>query len=241
MEKLRLQIVKLGTLNTWLDLSKLMKWRSRLFEVLPEVNQHRLPTRAEGPVWNFSDNQISRAVPRRIVGNVLLVLTDAPLEGNYYMRRLSGNRVCISFFQVRDILARDNVPVENYVLRSIYEVLIYYTIAMNHGGELQKSAESYTHDETKGCLFDMTGNKADLTVSCRAPNLCDTCYADLSRDGVATNILDIVRHELKRVRPPTYLRMLSVVKRRPIMSLIITALSAILLNILSTFIMKLFE
>ncbi len=241
MDKLKLQISKLGALNTWIDLSKFTKWRSRLFEVLPEVNQHRLPTKADGPFWNFSDNQVSRAVPRRIDGDILLVLTDAPLEGNYYMRRLSGNRVCISFFQVRDILARENVPVENYVLRSIYEVLVYYAIAKHHGGDLPRSEESYTHDETKGCIFDMTGNKADIAVSSRAPNLCDTCYADRSRDGVATNILDIVRHELKRVRPPTYFRLLSTVKRRPIMSLILTALSAILLNVVSTLIMKLFE
>ena len=200
------QLAKLGDLHTWLDLSKVSKWKSALFEILPEIDQYRLPT-AAGFQWDFVDDQVSRALPKRIKGDFLLILTDSPLEGNYYMRRLPGNRVCISFFQIRDILARRDIPVENYVLKCIYEVLIYYTIAANHGGQLPKSEESYTHDETKGCLFDMTGIKTDIVVSCRLPILCDTCYADLPRATVPTNLLDGIRRELKKIRLSTYTRL----------------------------------
>jgi hypothetical protein len=233
MSKVKVQIAKMGNINAWIDLGKVRRWKSQLFEILPDINQHRLPTRAAGIQWDFTDEQVSRAIPKKIVGDFLIVLTDCALESNYYMRRLLGNRVCITFFQVKDILARENIPLENYVLRSIYEALIYFTLAQNHGGQLPQSEESYTHDETKGCLFDMTGNKADLSVSCRAPTLCDTCYSDLSRSSVPTNFLDKIKKELKRIRIPAYYRLQSIVKRHPILSILITALAALLINILS--------
>ena len=109
MRKLKVQLAKLGNLNTWLDMSKVSNWKSSLFEVLPDVDQHRLPTKAAGFQWDFLDDQVSRALPKKIKGDFLVALTDSPLEGNYYMRRLPGNRVCISFFQVRDILAREDM------------------------------------------------------------------------------------------------------------------------------------
>jgi hypothetical protein len=240
LAKLKVQLAKLGNLNTWLDVSKVSDWKSALFEVLPEIDQYRLPTKAAGLQWDFLDDQVSRALPKKPKGDFLLVLTDSPLEGNYYMRRLPGNRVCISFFQIRDILAREDIPLENYVLKCIYEVLIYYTIAANHGGQLPNSEESYTHDETKGCLFDMAGNKTDIVVSCRAPILCDTCYADLPKATVPTNFLDEIRRELRNVRLSTYAWLLHGVKRHPVLSILITAASGLLLNILADLITRLF-
>jgi hypothetical protein len=241
MRKVKVQIAKLGNLNAWLDLSRVTKWSSDLFEVLPGIDQHSLPARAEGFLWDFTDRQLSRSVPRRVEGDFLLVLTDCPLEGNYYMRRLSGNRVCITFYQVKDILASEDIPLESFVLKCIYEALILYTLAANNGGDLPESEESYTHDETKGCLFDMTGNKADLVVSCRGPSLCDTCMADFSRKSVPKNLLETVCRELRRIRKPTYLRLTTTIKRHPILSLLITGATAIILNVISNLITKLFE
>ncbi len=240
MDNVKVQLVKLGEVNVWLDLGKITRWKSNLFQVLPKIDQHRLPARAEGYMWEYLDTQVSCALPERLDGDFLLAITDCPLEDNFYMRRLPNNRVCITLFQVRDILSRENIPVENFILKCLYEVLVLYTLSINNDGQLPKSEESYTHDETKGCLFDMTGNKDDLATSCRAPILCDTCYADFSRNRVPTNLLDNIRLELKNIRKPMYYRIVSIVKRHPIISLVITGIAAILLNIISILIMRLF-
>ena len=86
----------------------------------------------------------------------------------------------------------------------------------------------------------MAGNKTDLVVSCRVPILCDTCYAELPKATVPINLLDGIRRELRSVRLPAYTRLLRTVKRHPVLSILITAASGLLLNILADLIMKLF-
>lgn len=65
-------------------------------------------------------------------------------------------------------------------------------------------APGFTHDETKGCLFDMNGIKSDLIESCNKPIICRECEYKLTNAMVPNNVIENIKHELKSVKKPLY-------------------------------------
>jgi hypothetical protein len=156
MDKVRIKLSRIGTLHPEVNLSRLSRRRSKLFRLSRDISTFSLPHSADGDDWEFMDDQMAETVPKKFPEDVLFAITSASLEGNYYMRRLSRNRVCISLFEISEILSKEDIPLENYILKCIYEVLIMHIASHNNNDSLPESEYSYTHDDTQGCLFDTT-------------------------------------------------------------------------------------
>lgn len=54
----------------------------------------------------------------------MIVITNVPLEGNYFARRFSDNRVCLTYYEMVDILTIYNISLENLILR-VYILYLY--------------------------------------------------------------------------------------------------------------------
>ncbi len=90
---------------------------------------------------------------------------------------------------------------------------------------------SFTHDETRGCLFDMNGIKTDLIASCHLPKLCDECQEKMRSDRVSNDIISLAQTEIKKIRKDLYYQILDFVKQHPIWSLVISTLFALVLGV----------
>jgi hypothetical protein len=226
-------IGQLGTISSSIDYKRLKKWKSGLFQVNGAVGKYRLPAKAEGMFWQYTDDQMGKAAPAKFDGDILVLVTNVPLEANFYMRRLTGNRVCISLYGIDDILSYHNIPIETFLLTKLYEVAIVYLAVKASGDRLPTSEVQITHDDTRGCIFDMTGDKTEIAVSCRAPKVCDECLYKYHRQKVSMDDLELANRELKSIRQSVYHRISRYIKKHPILAITATALVTIGLNLIS--------
>ena len=159
-----------------------------------------------------------------------MAIVNVPIEDNWYSRRLGDNKIVFTFSQIRDFLVLENIPLENAILRVLYAYTLLYRRA---GNKIPcfGTAPGFTHDETRGCLFDMNGIKSDLIESCNEPIVCGECEERLKNERVSTETIKAVQKEIRKIRKPLYFRALDFVKSHPLAALAISSLFAILIGV----------
>lgn len=235
MSKVKIKLVILGHIPLDLDKVKLTKWKSEVFEIVGQIDSYTITNNADGASWEFMDNNIGALLPERFEGDFLIAMTHVPLEGNYYVRRLNNNRICMTFHEIASILSSRNIPIENVVYRLLYSYTIIYKQCGNRIPSIDEGAV-FTHDETRGCLFDMNGVKSDIIYSTTQPIICNECTQRLTVDRVPENIIHKAKEEIKKIRKVTYYRITDLIKKHLIWALIISTFSALVLGVMGSLI-----
>lgn len=235
MTKLKIKIVSLGDLPFSFDKKRIEKWKSEVFEITGQIETLQLPRKSDIENHGYSDLSLSGKLPTDFKADILLAMTNVPLELNWYSRRLSENRICFSFFQLADILMPNNIPLENLVLRLLYSFTLIYK---RHDNKLPESSEStnFTHSDTRRCLFDFNGIKSQVIYSTVKPIICDECTAQLKNELVTKETIDVIKKELKRIKKYTFYRISDFIKKRPFLSIMISVISALILGIIGSII-----
>jgi hypothetical protein len=112
-----IKVSALGQLPADFDLEPVLRWKSSVFALSGDVETFQLAHDAEGDDWEYSDAQLAKYVDRKFDEDFHIILVGVKLEQNWYVRRLSENRLVFSFFEVADILRYYNIPLHNLVLR----------------------------------------------------------------------------------------------------------------------------
>lgn len=230
--KIKIKIIVLGNLPFELNLKKIENWESKLFEI-SKSEKYSLNGNSDGYSWEYTDSNISKTIPDKFSEDILFAITNVPLESNYYSRRLSENRVCITTHEMSDILKESNIPIENLILRLIYSYFLAYKY-FNDSLPTSQEFSSLTHDETKGCLFDMNGIKKDVIHSTNNPILCSSCQEKLRKNKVSENIITFSQDEIKSIKKDVYYRIIDFIKKHPILSFLGSALLAVILGIIGS-------
>lgn len=226
MAKIKIKIVILGNLPHRFNIQKIQQWQSNLFSIAEGIDYHSLTSDSDTIGWGYSDKLISTQLPDFQDSNFLLALTNVPLENDWYSRRLKNNKVIFTFHEIKDYLLYENIPLENVVLRILYAYSLGY---MRSGGKIPEYHElsGFTHDETRGCLYDMNGIKFDLVESCVNPIICSDCEHKLSSGKVPLNLISDTRKELNKVKKDLYFRWVDFIKIHPILSVMISLFSVV--------------
>lgn len=213
----------LGQVPRDLELSTITKWESSIFEVLKPIERLALRCDSDGIEWDYSDRAISLQLPNAEREEIVFCVTQVPLEDNWYARRLGGNKVVFTFHEIADYLRAENIPLANAVLRVLYGYSILY---LGSGGSIPdyRVTTNFTHDETRGCLFDMNGIKQGIVESCDRPVLCDECCERLRLERISENTIAKVKTDLARIKKPAYYRIAQCVKHHPYWSLAMSTL-----------------
>jgi hypothetical protein len=164
------------------------------------------------------------------VTQMVLTGSNVPIEANWYSRRLENNQIVFTFSQIREFLTWENIPLENAILRALYAYTLLYRRSENRIPDFGE-APSFTHDETRGCLFDMNGIKSDLVESCNMPAVCGECEERLRNERVSTQTIKTVQKEIRKIRKHLYYRAFDFVKAKPVIALAISSVFAIILGI----------
>ena len=213
-----------------LDLSRASAWKSDVFELAGEIETFSLRCDSDSDGWVFSDALLKAQLPAHAGANFLIAIVNVPIENNWYSRRLGDNQIVFTFSQIKEFLAWENIPLENAILRVLYAYTLLYRRSENRIPGLSE-ATSFTHDETRGCLFDMNGIKSDLIESCNKPVVCPECEERLRNERVSTQTIKLVQSEIRKIRKHLYYRALDFVKAKPLVALAISSAFAILLGI----------
>lgn len=235
MEKLRIEIVKLGISkyqDVWKFISNLQRHNnSRIYEIV-SIKEVALPN-ADLCSWGYSDTLLLRLLGSDCTADIRIAFTDYPLQDNYFVRRLDKNTAIATFYQAAGILESANVSLNNYVLLKIYISCTVFLRVKNNGKIL---VDDLFHDETRGCLFDMSGIKTDLIASVTKPNICYDCESQIRKQPIDSEYLIMLRKELRQIKKPLYCRVTDFIKKHPIFSLLITVVSSIVINLVSSII-----
>lgn len=228
--KLKIALRILGHKAPDLDVGRLERWQSELWE----LHEHLIDTLplngdADLPNWGYSDEALSERVVPKQGADLTIFMLNVPLEDNYYFRRVSRNVACVTLFEVAEMLRSHNIPIENLVLRMIYSCVLIHA----RKGHLPPISEiaSFAHHETKGCIFDMTGIKTDIVFSCHRPIFCASCRVSASENSVSKEFLDRYEAEISKIKKRLFYLGADWVKQQPVLALILSSVLALLLGI----------
>lgn len=234
MDTLKVTIVSLGSLKYPVNMAYLEGWQSKLIKLSHGSSIGHLPD-AEGDDWEYTKEQLGSLVGADDNASFTVALISAPLEGNYYLRRLGSKVAVLSLFEMAEIVRSSDFTVENYILRNIYELAVLYAA---NGALIPADSYSWAHDDVRGCLFDMNANKSDIVFSLHQPKLCNACTAKVLTKQVGLDFLPTLSDELKKIKKALYFRMSEWVRAHPILALIVAALSAVSLNLIASIIFE---
>jgi hypothetical protein len=235
MSQLKIKLIFLGYPPHGINNTMIENWESKLFKVVKPIDRLSITSNADLDNWAFSDENITNMLPENHDAEILIAITSVPLEENYYARRLSDNRICITFFEIIDFLKYENIPFENFILRVLYSSSLIYK---RYNRRIPPVVEytNFTHDETKGCIFDMNGIKNDIIYSVNRPILCESCIHLLVNSRIENNIIDSTKIELKSIKKRLYYRIFDLIKRYPICAIILSSITAIILGVIGSLI-----
>ena len=239
----KVKLISVGNIIYELDKEKIVGWKSKLFEVMSTIDEYPLTADSDTSDWGYSDTNLLNNLPAQNQGistpnaDITIYLLDVRIEDNYISRVLPQNRILLTFYQVKEILRREHIPLENLLLTHIYYYVILYRI--KQGTWLSPSDEmQMSHDAARGCLFDFCGEKEDCVCSCLSPILCPSCIAHLQEHGLPVNEVEQVQRELKRIRRTFYDSVCLFLNRHPYLSLLLSLAVSFTISIIANIIMK---
>jgi hypothetical protein len=234
---LKVRILFFGNIYKELKLKKLKTWKSKLFRV-EDIKCYPLNIEPDLEDWGYSDRRLSTVHSELKDGKnsnregITLVVLDVPLEENYISRIISGNRILLTYYEVKEILQREYIPLENLLLLSMYEYATLYLA--KKGVELTPQEEgSIAHHGHEGCINDFCGLKYEIAYSCATPIICGKCEKELERLGVKKHIVEIAKKEMKRIKRDNYYCIMLFLKDHPYISMIVTLLASLFISLLA--------
>jgi len=234
MTPVRISLVNLGTLKHAIDIRILERLSSGVMTLSHGSSVGHL-SNSEGDDWAYTDEQFTRVLKPVAGAHVTLGLTNCPLEGNYYLRRLPDNVAVLSLHEMADIVRHENFSVETFVRRVAYQLAVLYKA---EGHVPPTGAATWTHDDIRGCLFDMCSSKSDIVFSLNKPSLCGECSNRVLKKQVDPEFLPQLAGDLKGLHKTLYFRLADWVKGHPILALVLAALFALFVNLLSSVIFE---
>lgn len=233
MSKTGITVATVGHMPADFNRQKIKEWDSSVFEIVDGIESYSLSCDSDGLGWEFTDEALGKVLPSKFNGEFLIAIVNVPIELNWYSRRLSANRVVFSFHEIKEILRYSNIPLENVIYRLLYAYTLLYK---RSGNRIPETAEhtNFTHDETRGCLFDMNGIKTDVVYSCHNPIVCSDCIERLRREKVSDETIAQCQSEIRRIRKALFYRITDFVKQHPLWSLAISGATALILGALGS-------
>jgi len=232
VKKTEITICTIGQMPIQFDGRCIERWRSSVFELTGPIENYSLHADSDGPGWQYNDATIDGAMPKAFTGDFLIAIVKVPLEFGWYARRISENRVVVTFDEMQEVMSYSNIPLHNFILRVMYS----YTLTYRRYGDMipDYSVGRFVHDETRGCLFDMNGIKTDAVHSCDRPKLCASCIERMRIQGISNTVLEQTDKDLLKIRKDLFYRISDYVKAHPLRSLALTSLGAVVLGIASS-------
>jgi hypothetical protein len=230
MQKVKIEILVLG--NMLFEISSKLFPKSSLYEIV-KISYKELNYQSEREDWTFSDISLNELIPDSTSGQFIFVITNIPLEDNYYFRVIGANKVCLTYYQIYEILLSQNIPATNLILR-LLNALAIFSLMKNNESYSMWDIWQYAHQETSGCIFDLTPYKWDVIYTCDRPHICSACLSKMRDGNITKKQIRKINKEITAIKKPPYYRILSFLQTHPWWSIFISSLWAIVLGLVGT-------
>lgn len=243
-KKVNVRLVAVGSVFYELDLNRIQKWKSNFFQIEVVEERHYLPRKSDGredDTWEYSYEQLEKSLYkfRPSIGNELdltIFVLDAPIEEDYLTYIIGPNRIVLTYYDARDFMLKENIPLENYLISNIYTYVFLLFSKLNSGQKpvlIKDDEDDITHDYREGCIYDFCGTKEDIVFSCVKPIICNRCTKYLTEHGVAMEDINQAKKELKRLKRNRYYQVVQWLKFHPMDSFFLSCFLAVILSIIA--------
>lgn len=239
MKKLNVKIVLIGHLRNTLDLRKLQRYKSRFFSITEVERIGVLPTPEKEDGFLdivYSSSEVTSLLEPINGADLVVGIMNYRFNDNFYLHRTGQGKACLSIADIDRLLLAHNISLENFILKNIFEMIVF----VNTLGRLDtKEVYDFVHQDTRGCLFDLNGDKVDVLHNTEHPIICDACKARINAKSVPDEFVKHLESELKCIRKPYICTVELFIKKYPLFSIAVTFLFGIVINIVSNIIWKL--
>jgi hypothetical protein len=230
-KKIKIAIVILGHSNLQFEVKNIKNIGSNIFEVtsLEEVS--------DLPETNLEDGYLDQKFERAQIGTLIKCPDSADIalgimsyrfNDNFYMHRVGKNCAVVSLYGIDGILDRKSISMDNFIKKQLYEITALYLLCNDL---ISDDVYKLVHRDTKGCLFDLNGDRQDIIYNTETPIICEACKSKFRKIQIEGNILELFQKELKNIRKPLIQRLERAIQKYPLISITISAMAAILLNL----------
>ena len=181
--KIKITIVKIGYTSHLANFEKIKKWKSDIFDIIQIQNVEYLP---DSEMYDeYLDQQFTRESLQKLFScpkdaDFAVAIIPYRFTDNFYLHRIGNNCIGISLYGISEILETENILLENFIIKQLYQICALSNIVNTTNDE----AYSIVHRDTRGCLFDMNGNKTDILYNTERPIICDSCREIFKRKPI---------------------------------------------------------
>jgi hypothetical protein len=234
MNKLKLTIVKLGHVDRLFDLNFILKWKSELFQIVNIQNISNLPNTPNDDFCldqKYDATELCDLVKCPSDSEIAVGIMAHRFVDNFYMHRVSTSCVLISLYGIDDLLAKESISIENFILKQLYEI---FAIKCLMSDISSNDIYSIVHKDTRGCIFDLNGDRQDIIYNTERPVICTSCKSEFNKRQIDNNVLMKIESELKRLNKPIIQRLEIFIRKYPLLSIVVSGLVAISLNLIAS-------
>lgn len=239
---INIKLIIIGHSDRVLNFDLIKKYKSKFFKFsdIERINNLPNPQKDDGYLDIVYTKEEIQSIMKDIeFDGLCIAIMNYGFDDNFYMHRLGANQVCISIFGLENILSEKRISIENFIIKNTYEVFIFYKILKN----LTKNNEVYTfiHNDTRGCLFDMNGDKRDIVYNTEQPIICDECKGKISQKSIPKNFLEDIQQELSKIDKPIIKKIENFISKYPLFSVLVTFLFSTVVNLFSNWLWEIIK
>jgi hypothetical protein len=241
MKKIQIKIILIGHLRHSLNLRKIKQFQSRFFEIneIEKISNLPAPKKDDGFLnIEYSREEIKSLLDSVNSAKLVIGIINYRFNDNFYMHRTGNNKLCISIADIDSLLLENNISLENFIMKNIFEVIV---LKNTLGTITSDDIYNLAHQDTRGCLFDLNGDKYDVIFNTEKPIICDSCKAFINSKSLPQNFIKNIERELKKIKKPIICTIELFIKKYPLFSVLLALLTSIIINIMSNIIWELLK
>jgi hypothetical protein len=198
---IKIKLIIIGHSDRVVNFDLIKKYKSKFFNFsdIERINNLPNPEKDDG----YLDIVYTKAEIRTVMNDIkfdglCIAIMNYGFDDNFYMHRVGNNKVCISIFELESILSEKKISIENFIIKNAYEIFIFNQLRILN----DEDENEFVHSDTRGCLFDLNGDKRDIIYNTEKPIICDECKGKISKKSIPKNFLEDIQGELLKIDKP---------------------------------------
>ncbi|MGD9554797.1 MAG: hypothetical protein AB7D96_04485 [Arcobacteraceae bacterium] len=238
----KIKLIIIGHSDRVVNFDLIKKYKSKFFNFsdIERINNLPNPQKNDGYLdIKYTKTEIQIVMNDIEFDGLCIAIMNYGFDDNFYMHRVGNNKVCISIFELENILSEKKISVENFIIKNIYEIFIFYKIVKNLTDN--KEVYEFVHSDTRGCLFDLNGDTRDIIYNTEKPIICDECKGKISKKSIPKNFLEDIQGELLKIDKPFIKKIENFISKYPLFSILVTFLFSTFINLFSNWLWEIIK
>lgn len=242
MNMIKIKLIIIGHSDRVVNFDLIKKYKSKFFNFsdIERINNLPNPKKNDGYLdIVYTKTEIQTVMKDIEFDGLCIAIMNYGFDDNFYMHRVGNNKVCISIFELESILGEKKISIENFIIKNVYEIFIFYKIVKNLTDN--NEVKTFIHNDTRGCLFDLNGDKRDIVYNTEKPIICDECKGKISNKSIPKNFLEDIQRELLKIDKPFIKKVENFISKYPLFSVLVTFIFSTFINLFSNWLWEIIK